>query len=186
MQRHFRKSRLQSHACRLTKRTTLGLCSWRLKQHIVETHIARSQMPKGRVLQTAGAAAAITPTADCLTTYLFTYLLSRCVLEVPTETPLSEDQALKYFRDVVAGIEYRTYARSRFRHCVLFSSLQRARGKPILPTDWCSYEYFIYSCAVRKASPGGSQPLIAWWCADSLSYLLIATQIFVEYFNDYS
>jgi len=32
----------------------------------------------------------------------------RCVLEVPTDVPLTEDHALKYFRDVVAGIEYRT------------------------------------------------------------------------------
>jgi hypothetical protein len=29
------------------------------------------------------------------------------VLEVPTEVPLTEEQAWKYFRDVVMGIEYR-------------------------------------------------------------------------------
>jgi hypothetical protein len=28
------------------------------------------------------------------------------VLEVPTDTPLTEEQAWKYFRDVVMGIEY--------------------------------------------------------------------------------
>ena len=31
-----------------------------------------------------------------------------CVLEVPTDAPLTEDHAHKYFRDVVAGIEYCT------------------------------------------------------------------------------
>jgi [calcium/calmodulin-dependent protein kinase] kinase len=29
------------------------------------------------------------------------------VLQVPTDTPLTEEQAWKYFRDVVMGIEYR-------------------------------------------------------------------------------
>lgn len=28
------------------------------------------------------------------------------VLEVPTDTPLSEEQAWSYFRDVILGIEY--------------------------------------------------------------------------------
>lgn len=31
------------------------------------------------------------------------------VMEVPTDSPLSEDQAWGYFRDVVLGIEYREY-----------------------------------------------------------------------------
>jgi len=34
------------------------------------------------------------------------------VLEVPTDTPLSEEQAWKYFRDVVMGIEYREWTLS--------------------------------------------------------------------------
>lgn len=40
--------------------------------------------------------------------YLVFELLERGqVLEVPTETPLHEDKAWGYFRDVVLGIEYR-------------------------------------------------------------------------------
>lgn len=31
------------------------------------------------------------------------------VMEVPTDSPLSEEQARLYFRDVVLGIEYRKY-----------------------------------------------------------------------------
>jgi hypothetical protein len=31
------------------------------------------------------------------------------VLEVPTDVPLTEEQAWKYFRDVVMGIEYRKF-----------------------------------------------------------------------------
>jgi len=36
-------------------------------------------------------------------------MVCRCVMEVPTDAPLTEDYALNYFRDIVAGIEYRTY-----------------------------------------------------------------------------
>ncbi|XP_069683438.1 uncharacterized protein [Periplaneta americana] len=44
--------------------------------------------------------------------YLVFELLERGeVLKVPTEKPLSEDQAWKYFRDVVMGIEYLHYQR---------------------------------------------------------------------------
>ncbi|XP_021941699.1 serine/threonine-protein kinase STE20-like, partial [Zootermopsis nevadensis] len=44
--------------------------------------------------------------------YLVFDLLERGeVLEVPTDTPLSEEQAWKYFRDVVMGIEYLHYQR---------------------------------------------------------------------------
>lgn len=31
------------------------------------------------------------------------------VMEVPSDSPLSEEQARLYFRDVILGIEYRTY-----------------------------------------------------------------------------
>jgi len=34
-------------------------------------------------------------------------IMYRCVLEVPSDVPLTEEHALRYFRDVVAGIEYR-------------------------------------------------------------------------------
>ena len=31
------------------------------------------------------------------------------VMEVPTETPFSEEQSRLYFRDIILGIEYRKY-----------------------------------------------------------------------------
>lgn len=42
--------------------------------------------------------------------YLVFELLERGqVLEVPTDNPLTEEQAWGYFRDVIQGIEYREY-----------------------------------------------------------------------------
>jgi hypothetical protein len=42
----------------------------------------------------------------CLVILVFELLERGEVLEVPTNTPLTEEQAWKYFRDVIMGIEY--------------------------------------------------------------------------------
>jgi len=99
-----------------------------------------------------------------LRSYLFTCLMGRCVLEVPTETPLSEDQALKYFRDVVAGIEYCEYAGLR---CFILFRAARDR-KPIPRTNGCSYEYFIYIVPPFVEPTIQSQPDTDWCGAGSV------------------
>ena len=43
------------------------------------------------------------------------------VMEVPTETPLSEEQAWLYMRDVLLGVEYREYWRLDWIFCSILA-----------------------------------------------------------------
>jgi len=52
-------------------------------------------------------------------------------MEVPTDAPLTQDQAFNYFRDVVAGIEYCTYCTSLYLARIA-STATSARGGPFL------------------------------------------------------
>ena len=50
--------------------------------------------------------------------YLVFELLERGeVLEIPAETPLSEEQAWKSFRDVILGLEYCKYLYLELEYC---------------------------------------------------------------------
>lgn len=52
-------------------------------------------------------------------------------MEVPTDSPLSEEQARLYFRDVILGIEYREYLPSlSLRGTFRISVLQTCETKP--------------------------------------------------------
>ena len=42
-----------------------------------------------------------------LSLLVFEYFEKGTVIEIPTEDPLSEEEAWKYFRDLTLGIEYR-------------------------------------------------------------------------------
>lgn len=50
-------------------------------------------------------------------------MLVRPVMEVPTDNPLTEEQARFYFRDVVLGIEYCKYTDFMTHFCYLISHI---------------------------------------------------------------
>ena len=43
---------------------------------------------------------------------VFEYMERRSLMELPTQNPLNEQLAWKYFRDTLKGLEYRNYSKN--------------------------------------------------------------------------
>lgn len=78
------------------------------------------------------------------------FLMSSPVMEVPTDTPFTEEQARFYFRDVVLGIEY---CKSHLRGTALFFCC----------LHWPPFLLSFPQCTTTRSSTGtSSRPTCCW------------------------
>lgn len=71
------------------------------------------------------------------------------VMQIPTDEPLSEDQAWHYFRDVVLGLEYR---KCNFSSMLRINSLYLHRYTYYNSTLRLYWFYFIFDTFISRSS----------------------------------
>lgn len=108
------------------------------------------------------------PLSACLFVLLTACLTCSPVMEVPTDNPLSEEQARLYFRDVILGIEYRKCLAQNgglwgFWKIYLWSSQVKLLDAFLVILElWCLTPTLRATCRFRGASS----------CQESSSYYI--------------